>query len=540
MQKTLTIAQNQEFTQSHPVEQSKSIRYRRIFFFYLADIVLVTFSFLLFIWMKPASLRIYLPHYSNAFLIFLGIWLAASIPSKKYTYDNKKSLHDFLDPIWISDLIAMSVVTLMIVAFNRFVYSRMIVLGTIGLSFFLELILFSLYYYYRKLNRNVEKTDSILSYISHMETLANSVDSQQLPEPENKEHYPVFTLGNYREQVLEEAGEPAYDFMLRHVDRSHNRTLVLSTTTRFNVTAVPADVFNTVINIKPLNDIKRVNKFIEAVNSKLSVRGIYIGCVITNEIRKQRIMKIYPWGLNYIFYFLYYIFKRVFPKVPILKKIYFFITNGYDRSLSKAEAFGRLYSCGFEVFDKEDRNGMLFFAARKVTEPMFDMNPTYGFLISLKRIGKNGKEIIVYKFRTMHPYSEYMQKHIFARHNLQDGGKIRNDYRISTAGRIMRKLWLDELPMIINLLKGDLKLVGVRPLSSHYYSLYTDELKERRIRHKPGLVPPFYADMPKTLEEIMASETRYLEAYEKHPLGTDFRYFWKAFYNIVIRRERSK
>ncbi len=81
---------------------------------------------------------------------------------------------------------------------------------------------------------------------------------------------------------------------------------------------------------------------------------------------------------------------------------------------------------------------------------------------------------------------------------------------------------------------------GVRPLSQHYYSLYNDDLKQKRIKFKPGLVPPFYADMPKTLEEIMSSEMRYLEAYEKHPILTDFSYFFKAFFNIFFRRARSQ
>jgi hypothetical protein len=515
-------------------------KHRRIIFFYLIDIALVTFSFLIFIWIKPASLRIYLPYYLDPFLIFLGIWLAASIPSKKYTYNDKNTLSDFLNPVLISDFIALSVITLMIVAYNRFTYSRMIVFGTIGLSFILEILLFSLFYYYRKLNRNSENGDTVMTYIRDMEKLAATVDSQQLPEPENTEHYPVFTLSNYKDQIIDEAGLDTYDFIRNHVAHAQNRTLVLSTTTQFNVKSVPSDVFNVIVNLKPINDIKRVNKFIEAVNSKLPVGGLYVDCVITNEIKKRRILKMYPPVFNYIIYFFYYIFKRLFPKLPVLKKFYFFMTNGYDRALSKAEAFGRLYSCGFEVLAEDSGKDSLFFVSRKVTEPLFDMNPTYGALISLKRIGKNGKLINVYKFRTMHPYSEYLQEYIFANNQLQEGGKFREDYRISTAGRLMRKLWIDELPMLINLLRGDLKLVGVRPLSRHYFSLYSEELKEKRIKYKPGLVPPFYADMPKTLDEIMDSESRYLDAYAKNPLITDFRYFWKAFSNIVFRRARSK
>jgi len=123
--------------------------------------------------------------------------------------------------------------------------------------------------------------------------------------------------------------------------------------------------------------------------------------------------------------------------------------------------------------------------------------------------------------------------------NLESGGKFKNDFRIAGSRAFLRKLWLDELPMLINLFRGDLKVVGVRPLSQHYYSLYSKELQEKRIKYRPGLVPPYYADMPKTLEEIQATELRYLEAYEKHPIRTQWRYFWKAFYNIVFKKARS-
>jgi len=103
----------------------------------------------------------------------------------------------------------------------------------------------------------------------------------------------------------------------------------------------------------------------------------------------------------------------------------------------------------------------------------------------------------------------------------------------------MRKLWIDEFPMIINVLKGEMKIVGVRPLSKQYFELYSRELQEKRILFKPGLIPPFYADMPGTLEEIQASEMKYLEAYEKKPWKTDWRYFWKAMRNILFKKVRS-
>ena len=142
--------------------------------------------------------------------------------------------------------------------------------------------------------------------------------------------------------------------------------------------------------------------------------------------------------------------------------------------------------------------------------------------------------------RTMFSYSEYLQSYIFRQNNLQEGGKFKNDTRINYLGKIMRKYWIDEVPMIINLLRGDMKLVGVRPLSQHYFNLYSPELQRKRIRYKPGLLPPYYADLPSTLEEIETSEMRYLISCEKNGLlKTDFIYFFRILKNIVLRKAHS-
>ena len=140
----------------------------------------------------------------------------------------------------------------------------------------------------------------------------------------------------------------------------------------------------------------------------------------------------------------------------------------------------------------------------------------------------------------MHPYSEYLQGYIFEKNSLKEGGKFNKDIRITTIGGFIRKYWLDELPMIINLLKGELKLVGVRPLSNHYYSLYRKELQEKRNKFKPGLLPPFYADMPKTLDEIQNSEMKYLVACENNgTFRTDVKYIYLIFKNVFFKGVRS-
>jgi lipopolysaccharide/colanic/teichoic acid biosynthesis glycosyltransferase len=340
--------------------------------------------------------------------------------------------------------------------------------------------------------------------------------------------------------IITESNESVYEFITQFSNLSLHETLILSTTTRFNVEKQPEHTFTRIINLKRLNDIRRINKFLEAINSKLPIGGIYIGCVETNMLRKMRILKKFPPGMNYMIYSLDFLWRRVMPKLKWTKRIYFLLTSGQNRLLSKAETYGRLYSCGFSIMDEARIRELHYFVVQKVKDPAFDYHPTYGMFIRLNRIGKHGKMIKVRKLRTMHPYSEYLQGYVFDKNKLEEGGKFANDFRVTTLGRFMRRFWIDELPMLYNFFRGDMKLVGVRPLSPQYFSLYTKELQDQRIRYKPGLIPPYYADLPKTFEEIMDSEMRYLDAYEKHPLITDLRYFFKASFNILFKKVRSK
>lgn len=162
-----------------------------------------------------------------------------------------------------------------------------------------------------------------------------------------------------------------------------------------------------------------------------------------------------------------------------------------------------------------------------------------GFIIALPRVGKDGKIINVYKFRTMVPGAQHMQALVFATYGLTVKGKFANDPRITPIGKILRRYWIDEIPMVINVIKGEMKILGVRPISEHYLSLYDESVRDRRIRYKPGLIPPFYADMPKGLNEIQASEMKYFDAYDRKPFLTDLRYMFKIFVNIVLRSVRS-
>lgn len=339
--------------------------------------------------------------------------------------------------------------------------------------------------------------------------------------------------------LIKEQGEKAVDFISQYTNADFSGSLVLKTTDIFNIESVDNDNIETIINLKKVNDIRGINRFFKSVNSKLNDNGIFIGCVETYVQRKKRLQHKYPLIVAQVYILFDFIFKRIFPKLYLTRWLYFFVTAGRNRVLSKAEALGRLVFCGFDILEVAEIDSLTYFACKKTDRKIPEKVPSFGFFFKMKRIGKNNKLITVYKIRTMHPYAEFLQSYIFDNNNLRDGGKFKDDYRITSWGKVLRKLWIDELPMFINLLKGEIKLVGVRPLSQHYLSLYTDELKSKRVLAKPGLIPPFYADMPVTLDEIMKSELNYLDSHSRHPFKTDTEYFFKAVNNIVFKRART-
>lgn len=347
---------------------------------------------------------------------------------------------------------------------------------------------------------------------------------------------------NYNPPLIVEKEKDTDDvnyYYKEFIDEDNNEVVAVNSKSRTDFDIFLNLKYKSIINYHKINDIRYINKYFEKVNSLIPMNGMFIGNFESSSQRFRRLIRKYPESYAYVFHASTFIVKRVFPKWSFTKKIYFSLTKGKNRYLSLAEVLGRLVSCGFEIVDHKELNEITYFVTKKVNEPTFDKTPSYGALIKLKRIGQNGKEINVFKMRTMHPYAEYLQEYVHRSNDLKKGGKFKNDFRITNWGKIFRKLWIDELPMLINLVRGDLKFVGVRPLSGHYLSLYTEELRALRIKSKPGLFPPYYADMPKTLDEIMDSELNYLNKYFENPLKTDINYFIKIVKNIIFKGKRS-
>jgi lipopolysaccharide/colanic/teichoic acid biosynthesis glycosyltransferase len=342
-----------------------------------------------------------------------------------------------------------------------------------------------------------------------------------------------------KDLILKECGEEVYDYFARFVELESKDTLIVSTSTTFNIlhSAIESKA---IINLKRMNDFRYINKLFEGTNSKLHIGDRFITCVETYAARtgKKKIRKI-PIIRN-IYFGSEFIFMRVFPKLWGFKKLYFFFTKGRNRVLSKAEAFGRLVSCGFEIETFQSFKGMMYIVTKKIKEPSFNMKASYGPVYAMPRLGKNGKIIRVLKFRTMHPYAEYLQDYVLKQNGYAESGKPKDDFRLTPWGRVMRKFWLDELPQLVNVMKGEMKLVGVRPISERYFQDIPSDLQKLRLLHKPGCIPPYVSLNRKgSVESVLEAEREYLNQKTKHPYFTDTKFFFNAILNILFRGKRS-
>lgn len=103
------------------------------------------------------------------------------------------------------------------------------------------------------------------------------------------------------------------------------------------------------------------------------------------------------------------------------------------------------------------------------------------------RVGKNGRKFAIYKFRSMYMDAEERKRELMEKNEMNGlMFKIKDDPRITRTGRFIRKTSIDEFPQFLNVLKGDMSLVGTRPPTVDEFEQY-EEHHKRRLSLKPGI-----------------------------------------------------
>ena len=136
-------------------------------------------------------------------------------------------------------------------------------------------------------------------------------------------------------------------------------------------------------------------------------------------------------------------------------------------------------------------------------------------IFSQERIGKNGRTFRMYKFRSMYQDAEERKKELLEQNEMEGGKmfKIKDDPRITHVGRFIRKYSIDEFPQFVNVLKGDMSLVGTRPPTPDEFRQY-DSYHKRRLSMKPGITGMWQvsgrSDI-KDFEEVVKLDCEYID-----------------------------
>jgi len=156
-----------------------------------------------------------------------------------------------------------------------------------------------------------------------------------------------------------------------------------------------------------------------------------------------------------------------------------------------------------------------------------------------KRLGINGEFIKVYKFRTMLPNAEELLKYLTPEQELEfsKSFKFENDPRITRFGQFLRKSSLDELPQLLNILKGNMSIVGPRPIIEieiEKYGIYGDKL----LSVKPGLTGNWQASgrSDTTYEERVKLDMDYIDC---RSIWMDLMIIFKTV-GVVVRKQGAR
>lgn len=512
----------------------------QIFILFICELVTVLLIIFTFCYSKR---NILLPNYDFFIIILFFTWILVSLFTHQFKIDRNQNYIKTLFPFLKSQFFFVTFVAILVYLLEL---PTKFTLGLLAIFSQVEILLVSAFYIYQKPLINDESISRLLPIPVIEDNGAEEVFFK--PEPRSQPYeIPSSTiltvsLKEKLEKVFLVNSKNIFSFITAIINLDKIdllKAVFYYTSNPYNIEIIGNNSMAFIMNLQVVNNFRRINQYFIEVNRKLTDDGIFIGNFESIKQRTKRLYQNYPLIFANLFYLVDFTYRRICPKLPYLKKVYFALSKGKNRVISRAECLGRLYSCGFELLALKEIENKYYFIAKKIKEPLTDQIPSYGPIFKQRRVGQGGKFIFTYKLRTMYPFSEYLHRSMVQYNNFQQNGKIRDDFRIAFWGKVLRKFWIDEIPMIFNLIKGEIKLVGVRPLSETFFNTYPAHLQELRTRYKPGLIPPFYVDLPNCIEQVWDSEYNYLIKYEKNPFKTDLIYLFKATYNIVFRHAKS-
>ena len=152
------------------------------------------------------------------------------------------------------------------------------------------------------------------------------------------------------------------------------------------------------------------------------------------------------------------------------------------------------------------------------------------------RYGKGGKQFRIYKFRSMcmnadKRLNEYLDQNDEAKKEFEENHKLKNDPRITKIGNVLRKTSIDELPQLINVLKGDMSLIGPRPVVDGEIEKYGKN-KDKFLSVRPGITGYWAANgrSDTSYDERIKMELYYVDNIS---FKLDVKIFFKTILSVI-------
>ena len=177
---------------------------------------------------------------------------------------------------------------------------------------------------------------------------------------------------------------------------------------------------------------------------------------------------------------------------------------------------------------------LLTFVVGLFLAPVLLLESRGPLLFKQQRVGRNGRLFTLYKFRSMYRDAEARKAELTERNKMQGlMFKMDDDPRITRVGRFIRKTSLDELPQFVNILIGDMSLVGTRPPTMDEYKHYTNHYK-KRLSFRPGLTGMWQTSGRSEVtdfDDVMRLDLQYIREWS---LGLDIKLLLKTVQVVLL------
>jgi hypothetical protein len=299
----------------------------------IIDAGLVLAAFMVMNYIKRDSFSLP-PRYDQAILLLYALWAVSAVFAKKFNSAGFKASYAAAFSHCIKATVFMgAALGVVIFAFRLFYYSRLQLFGVPLVLLAFEAVIYYLYCLYckkGKLGKDIETTAGVREVIDLQESNRNLPEEKCGPEISD----PVETKLRY---ALEFFDPKLLEFIKNTVDLAtidRCATALMSTDDIDAIIPLEDNGHRLFINLHKTNDVRWFNRYFLEIYKKLKNQGYFIGKVHTFSTHKMHYYEKYPKYIAGLFYYINFMWCRIFPKLPFAKKLYFTLTQGRNRMVS--------------------------------------------------------------------------------------------------------------------------------------------------------------------------------------------------------------